>query len=49
MEKYLNGRIKAYEHLFTDIFPKIPQEYVKFFTVNGLLLPGYTLETEAEA
>lgn len=27
MEKYLNGRIKAYQHLFTEISPPIPKEY----------------------
>ena len=27
MEKYLNGRIKAYDRLFTEISPPIPQEY----------------------
>jgi antirestriction protein ArdC len=42
MEKYLAGRIKAYSHLFTEISPPIPQEYVKNFRVNGRLLPGYT-------
>ena len=26
MEKYLNGRIKAYDRLFTEISPPIPQE-----------------------
>lgn len=46
MEKYLNGRIKAYSHLFTEISPPIPQEYVKNFRVNGQLLPGYTVEGE---
>jgi len=46
MEKYLAGRIKAYSHLFTEISPPIPQEYVKNFRVNGQLLPGYTVEGE---
>lgn len=44
LDKYLNGRIKAYEHLFTEIFPAIPQEYADCFKVNGCLLPGYTIE-----
>ncbi len=46
MEKYLNGRIKAYQNLFTEISPPIPQEYAEHFKVNGLLLPGYTIEGE---
>ena len=46
MEKYLNGRIKAYDHLFTEISPPIPQEYAEHFKVNGMLLPGYTVEGE---
>ncbi len=46
MEKYLNGRIKAYDRLFTEISPAIPQEYAGHFKVNGMLLPGYTIEGE---
>ena len=46
MEKYLNGRIKAYAHLFTEISPSIPQEYAEHFKVNGQLLPGYFIEGE---
>jgi antirestriction protein ArdC len=46
MEKYLAGRIKAYSHLFTEISPAIPQEHKNSFTVNGQLLPGYTVEGE---
>ncbi|MDL2274090.1 hypothetical protein LJC34_06075 [Oscillospiraceae bacterium OttesenSCG-928-G22] len=48
MEKYLEGRKKAYAHLFTEICPPIPQEHKRVFSVNGLLLPGYTLETEPQ-
>ena len=48
MEKYLNGRIKAYSHLFTEISPPIPQEYAEHFKVNGQLLPGYTIEDEKQ-
>ena len=33
MEKYLNGRIKAYDRLFTEISPPIPQEYADYFKV----------------
>ena len=46
MEKYLNGRIKAYDRLFTEISPPIPQEYADYFKVNGMLLPDYTIEGE---
>ena len=42
--KYLGGRKKAYSHLFTEISPQIPKEYENHFTVNGALLPGYTVE-----
>ena len=28
-EKYIQGRIKAYSHLFTEISPPIPKEYEK--------------------
>ena len=48
MEKYLNGRIKAYQHLFTEIYRTIPQEYAEHFKVNGQLLPGYTVEGEEQ-
>ena len=44
MEKYLNGRIKAYAHLFTEVSPPVPPEYADHFKVNGLLLPGYAVE-----
>ena len=49
MEKYLNGRIKAYQHLFTEISPPVPKEYADHFKVNGQLLPGYTVEGEERA
>ncbi len=44
MEKYLNGRIKAYQHLFTELSPPVPQQYADHFKVSGHLLPGYTIE-----
>ena len=46
MEKYLNGRIKAYDRLFTEISPPIPQECADYFKVNGMLMPDYTIEGE---
>ena len=45
MEKYLQGRIAAYSHLFTEISPPIPEEAQRRFCINGVLLPGYTVET----
>ena len=44
LDKYLNGRIKAHDHYFTEISPAIPKEYADCFKVNGCLLPGYTIE-----
>ena len=46
MEKYLAGRIKAYDRLFTEPAPPVPKEYAEPFKVNGLLLPGYAIEGE---
>lgn len=45
MEKYLDGRIKAYAHLFVEISPPIPQVEVGRFSVNGCLLPGYKVDS----
>ncbi len=44
MEKYLQGRINAYAHLFTGISPPIPKGEKGRFSINGVLLPGYTVE-----
>lgn len=44
MDKYLQGRINAYSHLFTEISPPIPKGQEGRFSVNGVLLPGYTVE-----
>lgn len=43
LDKYLQGRIKAYSHLFTEISPPIPEDQKGRFCVNGVLLPGYTV------
>lgn len=45
LEKYLRGRIKAYAHLFTELSPPIPKEHCRRFCVNGLLLPGYAVDS----
>ena len=42
--KYIEGRKKAYAHLFTEISPPIPERYADRFSKNGLLLPGYVVE-----
>ena len=49
LDKYLNGRIKAHDHYFTEISPAIPKEYADCFKGNGCLLPGYTIEGEEPA
>ena len=43
-EKYIEGRKKAFAHYFKEISPPILQEYAEYFKVNGVLLPGYTIE-----
>lgn len=43
-EKYLQGRAAAYAELFTDVAPPIPKEHAQHFMINGLLLPGYSIE-----
>ncbi len=42
-EKYLQGRIAAYAHLFTELSPPIPEGKEGLFSINGILLPGYTV------
>ncbi len=48
MERYLQGRIKAYAHLFTEVSPPIPKGQEGRFSVNGVLLPDYTVEASLE-
>ena len=48
-EKYIQGRIKAYSHLFTEISPPIPKDLEKSFMVHGNLLPGYVTEEMLKA
>ena len=48
MNKYLQGRIAAYDHLFREISPPIPKSEESRFSVNGVLLPGYTVETTVD-
>lgn len=42
-EKYIQGRIRAYAHLFAEISPPVPQKYKNAFMVSGLVLPGYKI------
>ena len=42
-EAYINGRIAAYDHLFTELSPPIPEDKVRLFRANGHLLRGYTV------
>lgn len=44
MLKYVEGRKKAYAHLFTEEYPIVPKEYENIFKFNGLLLPNYRVE-----
>ena len=48
-QKYIEGRKKAFAHLFTEISPPIPAEYARPFMVNGVLLPGYTVQGQEPA
>lgn len=49
MEKYLQGRKDTYAHLFTELSPPIPHGQQGRFSINGQLLPGYTVEQERAA
>ena len=44
MIKYIEGRKKAFSHLFEEVNPPVPKEYENLFTVNGVLLPNYKVE-----
>lgn len=44
--EYLEGQKTAYAQFFREISPPIPKEYENLFSVNGVLLPGYTVEEE---
>lgn len=46
--KYLEGRKKAYAHLFSELSPKLPARYKNHFSLYGKLLPGYSMEDESE-
>lgn len=44
LDNYIIGRIAAFSDYFTEISPPIPPGKASQFKVNGLLLPGYTIE-----
>ena len=46
MEKYLAGRIKAYDPLFQEEYPLVPKEYAEMFMFHGMVKPGYRIEEE---
>ena len=48
-QKYIDGKIKAYDYLFTEISPSIPKDLEKSFMVHGHLLPGYVTEEMQKA
>ena len=43
-QKYIQSKYDEYAYLFMEVSPPIPQEAKMFFCVNGILLPGYTVE-----
>lgn len=42
-QRYMQGRFDLYGHLFTELSPPVPDNHKRMFSVNGHLLPGYTL------
>lgn len=48
-EKYMEGIKAKYADLFTEECPSVPAKDAYLFSVNGVLLPGYRLEEDAES
>lgn len=48
-QRYIQGRFDLYAHLFTELSPPIPNDCKRMFTVNGHLLPGYTITPKERA
>ncbi len=42
-KRYVQGRVDAFAHLFTELSPPVPEKEKFLFSFNGHLLPGYTL------
>lgn len=47
-EQYIKGRIKKYDKYFQEDCPIVPKKYENNFKVNGMLLPWYKVEDDAE-
>ncbi|MDR1131261.1 MAG: hypothetical protein LBL15_02450 [Oscillospiraceae bacterium] len=43
-EKYVENLKAQYARYFTEEAPPVPQKYAHFFSIMGVLLPGYRLE-----
>ena len=41
---FFRRRIAAYAHLFQELSPPLPENHAHLFSVNGQLLPGYTVQ-----
>lgn len=48
-QRYVQGRFDIYAHLFTELRPPIPNGCQRIFTINGCLLPGYTVAPSEKA
>lgn len=48
-QNYIQGRFDLYASLFVELSPPVPHKEERMFSVNGHLLPGYTLEPAREA
>lgn len=48
LQKYLDGRIKAYDKFFQEVSPAVPLDYLDHFMYAGKLLPGYHVEEETK-
>lgn len=44
-QNYIQGRFNVYAHLFRELSPPVPYKYKYQFHINGVLLPGYTVES----
>lgn len=42
-QRYVQGRFDLYTQLFTELRPPIPHDFQRAFTINGCLLPEYTV------
>lgn len=47
-QNYIQGRFDLYANLFQALSPPVPDKEKRMFSVNGHLLPGYTVEPKRE-